>query len=1131
MVISTAVIVVVPISALAEAESYDWKSWGSVTDTLRTSDRGERITLSSSFIMAGSERVHVDGVTLSPDQYEINYQRGLLRIITPTREGAVVWVAYTRLPFLLSSVYSLRHIEFADPPDVVPQRVPQARPREQLINPTGDLVFGGMKSISLSVGTNRSSSLDQSLTATVEGNLTSTIKVRALLSDNNLPIQPEGNTEELEYLDKVFIEFTGPHGNATLGDFSYHNQYSDFSVFRRELKGVSAGVSGFDSKIGVAGGSSKGVFRSLEFRGTEQKQGPYDLLTRGRLDGNVIIAGTERVYFDGEILQRGRNRDYTIDYDSGTISFTPRRMVTADTEIGVHFEVTQAHYDRTFTFATVESGKLPGGFRFQTFVGRERDDSDRPKSVTLVDADRMILQEAGDKQDLAIGEGAVFVGVGSGDYSMVPGDTLVGTLAHFVFDDSTGAYLLSFTEVGAGNGDYVLDGITAKGKPMYRFAGSSAGNFIIGKRLPIPQSQGMITTRLVRKGLGRFDVDFEHNVSDFDGNVLSTLDNEDNIGDAGQLSLRLRELPVGVGELDFASSLSTIHENYKSFGQTRPWYFYTDWNLEGIPIRGRELLQETTATFRRDQHLKLDYSTGYIRRDDFAGIKQEARANLGSGDDRKLSSRVFTTAIDGSQQERTRKHGTASLAYGLWVLRPSLAYSSDEFLATSSVLPDSGFAYELYTVAVGKRDVKRYGYSFEASERRTEQLADTTKGWLDTRNDRTYRVSAVATGNSAVVGALEYSHRIQNDRAIGDKRTSDLARVHGVLRLNRLRFRTSFDYEISQEVFRAVDKTVVFVGEGKGDYNQLGEAVGEGRGDYTLVFLPNLETIPTRNVGLALRTSWGSLGSPHTARGSGLISWVKSNVSLEQQFAVREATTFAEGYKVYLLFPSALQRNESTIHGVVSLQQDWSLLNAYPNLSLNFRYQRDDEEDNRFGAVKEDSFFQQQILTLNRSISRFLSANVEAKREKRRRGGRGLPSGTGSTYDVNGWALAGGCGVRFSSGSTIDGQVEYSRRLDDESGAIERAWAFRPRFLWRLRKSLNLFGRYEFVYFSGEDNNSVSPFFFTDSGSSQRWSSTLNVKVSKIISFLTTYQGRSEDTFAGKRITEHDFKIETRAFF
>jgi hypothetical protein len=195
----------------AEPRRVDWRSWGAVSDTLRSVKRGERIDLSVPFILEGSERVAVDGVELSAGQYEINYQKGVLRITVQVPEDAVAVVSYTRLPFLLDSVYSLRRIEFAPGVSELPARAPEplgATDEKPDTEPTGALSFGGMKSVSFNVGSNRSATFDQFLRATVEGNLTPTIQVKALLSDDNLPIQPEGNTQELEYLDKVYIEIT-----------------------------------------------------------------------------------------------------------------------------------------------------------------------------------------------------------------------------------------------------------------------------------------------------------------------------------------------------------------------------------------------------------------------------------------------------------------------------------------------------------------------------------------------------------------------------------------------------------------------------------------------------------------------------------------------------------------------------------------------------------------------------------------------------------------------------------------------------------------------------------------------------------------------------------------------------------
>jgi hypothetical protein len=42
---------------------------------------------------------------------------------------------------------------------------------------------------------------------------------------------------------------------------------------------------------------------------------------------------------------------------------------------------------------------------------------------------------------------------------------------------------------------------------------------------------------------------------------------------------------------------------------------------------------------------------------------------------------------------------------------------------------------------------------------------------------------------------------------------------------------------------------------------------------------------------------------------------------------------------------------------------------------------------------------------------------------------------------------------------------------------------------------------------------------------------TPNVRISRIISIFATYSGRNERVFTGRRITEHEFRLETRAYF
>jgi hypothetical protein len=1114
-------------SALAQEKHYDTDTWGVMSDTLRSPVPGARITLHSAFLVPGSVVVHLNGEILAPERYQVNLHLGTIRFLGDIPKGAVVVVSYRRKPLLMAPVYSLRPAEVSKPDStgVTPERVVTPRAAEPPATP--GLTFGGTKSVSFSTGTNRGSTLDQSLEATVEGQLTPTLKVKAILSDNNLPVQPEGNTEELEYFDRVFVEMEGPNGRATVGDLTLDNHVSSFSPLTRQLRGLAGSVWNGRGRISAAGAETKGEFRSLEFRGTTGLQGPYPLLSQGRTTGEVIIAGTERVLVDGVRLLRGQNQDYVIDYDVGSITFTPRRLITTDTEIAVDFEVTAEKYNRSTVMAAAEKLQLGAGTALSFLFAREADDNSAPKNLTLSKADRDSIAAAGDDPNKAITGGVTPTTPGPQLYVLVPADSATGVSAHYRFDELLGNYAVTFVEVGQGKGDYRRAGISTRGIPYFEFTGNGLGSYRTGRLLPLPESTDLYTARIER-ATGALSFDGEWNVSDHDANTLSNLDDGNNQGSAGQFRIGLRH--DATWRMGLSGAASYLQDRFTSFDRVRPGYYYRDWNLEGVPLVGDERTYEASADLSRAKAASFRYTLGRLERDQYQGWKQELNVTSGSLADRGFAARGLDSRMDATANERTRRFGSLDAAYGFWHVVPSVTLGAETYRNAFTAAPDSGRAYNLITARLSSRGGSKLTWRIEDEQRHTDAIDTLTEDFHRARNDHTITGTLAYHGSGATTGEMQIIHRREEDKLLGGTHDTDLARLKGGSSWDPIGLRADADYEVSQNDAATLQRSVVFVGEGKGDYNALGEAVGKGQGDYTVVFLPTTNSTPVHTVGFNLRLLWKPAHAAQNHGGAG--GWVLRNISLDQTLGVREESTYEPAWKVYAMVPSALQRDSTTVFGTTTLRQDWGLLESYRNVSLTFRYLREDNEDNRFEGVKENTFSGEQALRFSRSISARLTGTLETGRTLTERDGEGLPAGTGSTYDVQAWNLLVGAGIVLHPGANLDLDVRGQNAQDGLSGAGQRTIKLQPRLVWRVADQINVFGTYEFADVKDDAGGpAIKPLVFAHEGRAHQWSLTPNFRISKMISIYATYSGRNEQVFSGERVTEHDFRLETRAYF
>ena len=339
----------------------------------------------------------------------------------------------------------------------------------------GALDYNGSFSRGLGFGSTQSVTLSSSFNMQLQGMLTPDLEITAAITDNNIPIQPEGNTQSIQEFDKIFIQLRYKIHTVIVGDFDMNSPPTDYFLHYTK-KAEGGGYNGkFDFKKNgmlkthVAGGISKGSYATNTITPTEGNQGPYSLTGANGETYVIVLANTEAVYINGTRLTRGANQDYVIDYNSGRITFTPKRIITADMRITVEFEYSQLAYQRSMIDARMDYtvGKL--GTFFDLYS--EQDAKNQGQNQTLNANQKSFLASLGDSTQKAFYTGVDTVGWNVNQvlyarhdtFYMVNGSIVYDTAYAYSTDSTKAIYSITFALVGSGLGDYNAAQSTANG--------------------------------------------------------------------------------------------------------------------------------------------------------------------------------------------------------------------------------------------------------------------------------------------------------------------------------------------------------------------------------------------------------------------------------------------------------------------------------------------------------------------------------------------------------------------------------------------------------------------------------------------------------------------------------------------
>ena len=751
----------------------------------------------------------------------------LIWVGPPPPEASTLTVRYRYLPMSLTG--SWQHDSLRVGMEPAADAMPPARadaPRAPAGLPAGaSLQVGGSETFSLTFGNRRDVNLTQSLYLTLGGQLADSVRVRAVLTDRNLPLQPEGTTTELADLDQVLIELRSPWADLDLGDIQVREDRFQFLAHAREMDGLRLRAGRRGKQGAGAIGRGLGRHEQVEFFGVDGRQGPYALITPGPGEDILLTAGSERIWLDGARLQRGEDADYTIDYSSGEVFFTSRRPITARSEIRAEMQVRRGVFDRNYLLLASSVGDSSGGVSVAWM--REQDDPDRSPTLVLGDEERSALREAGDSTTAALDGGIRFVGEGQGPYALVEPDTLdFAVFVYYVAEtgEELGAYEVDFADVGEDEGDYDLDETLteAVGTSIYTFVGRRRGRYLPGRRLPLPESHDVVALRAGGDPVRGLRLQVEGAASWLDRNQLSPRDDGDNAGAALAASGRYR---TAGDRVEIRVGYRGVDERFVTPEAIDPAFYHRRWNASTDQLGGRDRRGTVGLRLRPAARIGLDADFERIETSGgLSGRRWHARAQRSGVLHGRGEVWLGRSRASGIAGEELRAQGAMG-----WRKQLDLEASYEmEDLERGG--EGEGYHTVRATAASGTRWPRaqlslltewRWDHERQGGRRQARGLRRRLQAEADWSGERT-------------LAHLIYAHASAQDAGGARLSRSHLADWSMSHRTDGRLFSGEWRGKLTAEALAEVAERLLYVGTDAGHYDSLGHYVGVG--DYELYF-------------------------------------------------------------------------------------------------------------------------------------------------------------------------------------------------------------------------------------------------------------------------------------------------------
>jgi len=715
-------------------------------------------------------------------------------------------------------------------------------------------------------------------------------------------------------------------------------------------------VNGF---VSIA--NSRGKFNSNSFNGSDGNQGPYRLSGLNNERDIIVIAGTEKVYLDGIEMIRGENNDYSIEYSNASITFTPNRLITSASRISVDFEYTDRQFARSFFGAGTSTKLFNDKLQLKVLYMREGDDQDAPIDFSLSEEDKNILSLAGDDRTKAVTSGVKLaspdsLGVIKGIYTKV--DTLVNGMpfSYYIYNpgDSLSIFTVSFSSVGEGKGDYIRQSLG-----YYNFVGIGKGNYLPIIFIPLPQLKQLGNIVLDFNPFENVTLSLEYAGSLWDKNRLSSLDDRDNYGYARNISLKVAQTQILIGDLDFGKAGLTyrdrfIQGKFTSLDRYNEVEFNRNYNTSSQSELEDESLREFGLSLQPIKELNINSSAGFLRKgDSFSSDRFNNILRFSDPNNFNLEYNLDYVKTENLSLKSNWLRHKGNAFYTFWLLKPGLEFlaedKQDKRVQNDSLINGS-LKYFEYSPYLELMEIS--GFSMLTKFSLRDDYLPFNGVLIMESKSKIYSAEMDFNGlrelNTNLVLSLrnkKYEDQFKSSGSLDNETILIRSRTKFIF-WDRL-MNGDFYYEVSTQKSSKQQKVFVLVEQGTGNYTYLGDLNNNGiadenefeptlfDGDYIQVTLPTDELFPV--IDLKTSTRW-KVNFSELVNDNTLFGKIVSPISSETYWRIEENSRDSCYANIYLLKLSTFQNESTTIRGSNYIQQDFFLFENDQELSFRFRF-------------------------------------------------------------------------------------------------------------------------------------------------------------------------------------------------